>query len=117
MEGKSFKEVVNCIRPGEIWYSEYKGIEKTYNSEILIFKIDEDNKQRKPFKNSEVTIFEEEKFALKIRRSFPIKVAMYVFEKGKTIESLVSGNIYCKDEGIGKKITFEEVAGEWLIND
>ncbi len=117
MEKKKIKDVISCIKPGEIWLGEFIGIEKMYDSEILIFKIDEESGIKKTFGESEVIILEEDEFILKNRRSFPIRVAVCAYKKGRCIQSLESGIEYRKEEGLDKKVSFEEIIGEWYIND
>jgi hypothetical protein len=116
MEKKKFMDVVKTIKPGETWYGRTLGITKPFHSELIIFELTEERKERN-FQDKSVVIFlEEEQFELKCRKYFNTQMATLAYMEGKTIQSLVSGKRYSReDDEFEGKVTFEEVNGVWYI--
>ena len=115
---KSFTDVVNDIRCGEIWCSDFTGIEKTIDSNIVIFKIDEESGRRCLYNNIEVVMPKDEKFILHSRKSFTIEKAMIAYMNGNTIQSLSSEVEYSPTNGyLDGRMSIAEILGEWYIND
>ena len=115
MEKKKFTDVVKTIKPGETWYGRTMGITKPFHSELIIFELTEERKERN-FQDKSVVIFlEEEQFELKRREYFNTQMATLAYMEGKTIQSLVSGKRYSREDEFEGKVTFEEVNGVWYI--
>ena len=116
MEKRGFIEVINTIKPGETWYGRRMGITKPFHSELIIFELTEERKERN-FQDESVVIFlEEEQFELKCRKCFNTQMATLAYMEGKTIQSLISGEKYNREDDSDGKITFEEINGGWYID-
>ena len=108
----NYKEVINMIKRGEEWYGDFIGIGVTKCGDLMIFEIDNETGK----KNNLIVLSKEEKFKLKYENCSTTNEAMFALKKGKTIESLVTGNLYNKDVEEKQKLTIEEVVGNWYIH-
>lgn len=124
MEELTFKEVITNIKDGETWESETSYINKR-KGVINIW----DNTPSKTVKS----IADDILFTLQERKEYTFEEAFKCFEKGREIESVVSGKCFkirdsvsvyiTKDKTINtvndeiRLFTHNEIRGKWYVND
>lgn len=124
MEELIFKEVITNIKDGETWESETSYINKR-KGVINIW----DNTPSKTVKS----IADDILFTLQERKEYTFEEAFKCFEKGREIESVVSGKCFkirdsvsvyiTKDKTINtvndeiRLFTHNEIRGKWYVND
>ena len=122
---KTFREVIADIKEREVWICEKfnRKIIKGDDGVIEIRKLNDET-----FDNISGLIFNDEKYKLQ-RQQYSFEEAFKAYEKGKEIESCLSGYKYKKIDNIdhhsitgnkwGKEESFEidEIRDKWYINN
>ena len=125
MKEKTFREVIADIKEREVWICEKfnRKINKGDDGVIEIRKLNDET-----FDNISGLIFNDEKYKLQ-RQQYSFEESFKAYEKGKEIESCLSGYKYKKIDNIdhhsitgnkwGKEESFEidEIRDKWYINN